>query len=96
MIYDTASAKNNALLNDFHHTSIENTHTESQKYNPDLFHFVLSLPIYEAKTYLTHLSSQEDDAAGDRDCQNLLHFFGCPDSASRYLTSFSNSMKRHK
>ncbi|KAL6313347.1 hypothetical protein AAG906_004247 [Vitis piasezkii] len=52
--------------------------------------------IYEAKTYLTHLSSRGDDAAGDRDCRNLLHFFGCPYSASRYLTSFSNSMKRRR
>lgn len=51
--------------------------------------------IYEGKTYLTQLSSQGDDAVGDRDCRNLLRFFGCPYSASRYLTSFSNSIKRH-
>lgn len=52
--------------------------------------------IYEGKTYLMHLSPQGDDAAGERDCRNLLRFFGCPYSASRYLTSFSNSIKRHK
>ena len=52
--------------------------------------------VYEGKTYLSHLSSQGDDAAGDRDCRNLLRFFGCPYFASRYFTSFSTSMKRHK
>lgn len=51
--------------------------------------------IYEGKTYLSHLSSQGDD--GEKDCQNLLRFFGCPSvSFSRHLPIFRSSRKRHE
>lgn len=51
--------------------------------------------IYEGKTYLSHLSSQGDD--GEKDCRNLLRFFGCP-SVSFYwhLPIFRRSKKRHE
>lgn len=50
--------------------------------------------IYEGKTYLSHLNSHDNDAVGTKDCQNLLRFFGCPHSFSRYLPTFQK--KRHK
>lgn len=52
--------------------------------------------IYEGKTYLSQLSSQGNDDIGERDCQNLIRFFGCPHSTSRYLPSIWNSRKSHK
>lgn len=52
--------------------------------------------IYEGKTYLSHLSSQGGDGAGQKDCQNILRFFGCPYSVSRYLPVVRDSEKRHK
>lgn len=52
--------------------------------------------IYEGKTYLSHLASQENEEAGKKDCQNLFRFFGCPYSKSRYLPIFWRSRKRHK
>lgn len=51
--------------------------------------------IYEGKTYLSHLSSQGGDGAGKKDCQNILRFFGCPYSVSRYLPVVRDSEKRH-
>ncbi|KAK8522745.1 hypothetical protein V6N13_115704 [Hibiscus sabdariffa] len=53
--------------------------------------------IYEGKTYLGHLSSQGsgDDRIEEKDCQNILRFFGCPYSVSRYFPSLRNSPKRH-
>lgn len=51
--------------------------------------------IYEGKTYLSNLKSSREDADGGRDCRNLLRFFGCPCSASRYLPAW-NSKKSHK
>ncbi|KAL5546084.1 hypothetical protein UlMin_005771 [Ulmus minor] len=50
--------------------------------------------IYEGKTYLSNLSSRGDDGVGEKDCQNLLRFFGCPYSLSRCLPSFKR--KRHE
>ncbi|KAF3432479.1 hypothetical protein FNV43_RR27219 [Rhamnella rubrinervis] len=50
--------------------------------------------IYEGKTYLSHLSSRGNDEVVTKDCQNLLRFFGCPYSLSRYLPTFRK--KRHK
>lgn len=51
--------------------------------------------IYEGKTYLSHISSQGDD--GEKDCQNLVLFFGCPSvSLSRHLPVFRRSRKKHK
>ncbi|XAR49522.1 Protein S-acyltransferase [Bertholletia excelsa] len=52
--------------------------------------------IYEGNTYLGHLSSRGNGAAGERDCQNLNHFFGFPHSALRYLPRSLNSKKTHK
>ena len=52
--------------------------------------------IYEGNTYLSHLSSQGNDAVGEKDCQNLVRFFGCPYSALQYLPWFRPSRKRHK
>ncbi|GMJ04550.1 hypothetical protein like AT3G18620 [Hibiscus trionum] len=53
--------------------------------------------IYEGKTYLGHLSSQGSggDHIEEKDCQNILRFFGCPYSISRYFPSLRNSHKRH-
>ncbi|CAN0888343.1 Protein S-acyltransferase 11 [Linum grandiflorum] len=48
--------------------------------------------IYEGKTYLSHLSSQ---GGGDRDWKNILRFFGCPYSVSKYLPNTRNTQKRH-
>lgn len=52
--------------------------------------------IYEGKTYLSHLGSLGNEEVGSKDCQNLVRFFGCPYSMSRYLPSFWRSRKRHK
>jgi hypothetical protein len=52
--------------------------------------------IYQGKTYLSHLSSQENEDVGKKDCQHLFRFFGCPYSKSRYLPNFWRSRKRHK
>ncbi|KDO53000.1 hypothetical protein CISIN_1g019492mg [Citrus sinensis] len=51
--------------------------------------------IYEGKTYLSHLNSQGGDGADQKDCQNILRFFGCPYSVSRYLPVVRDSEKRH-
>lgn len=40
--------------------------------------------IYEGHTYINILSSQNGEH-GERGCQNLLRFFGCPYSVSRFL-----------
>lgn len=52
--------------------------------------------IYEGKTYLSHLSSQEGDEVGEKDCKNLFRFFGCPYTMSRYLPNIRNSRKKHE
>ncbi|XP_022726436.1 protein S-acyltransferase 11-like [Durio zibethinus] len=52
--------------------------------------------IYEGKTYLTHISSRGGDQVEEKDCQNLLRFFGCPYSILRFMPSLRNSRKRHK
>lgn len=53
--------------------------------------------IYEGETYLSHLSSsQGNDRVGERDCGNILRFFGCPYSVSRHMSVFRRSRKRHK
>ncbi|XP_039040997.1 protein S-acyltransferase 11-like isoform X2 [Hibiscus syriacus] len=54
--------------------------------------------IYEGKTYVGHLSSQASgggDHIEEKDCQNILRFFGCPYSISRYFPGLRNSPKRH-
>lgn len=52
--------------------------------------------IYEGKTYLSHLSSRGTNRHSKKDCQNIVRFFGCPYSATRYLLGFWNSRKTHK
>lgn len=50
--------------------------------------------IYGGKTYLSHLSSRGNDDAGEKGCQNLSRFFGCPYFSSRFLPNFRK--KIHK
>lgn len=57
--------------------------------------------IYEGQTYLSHLRSQgvEDggsDGVREKDIRNLLLFFDCPSSTSRFLPSFWSLKKKHK
>ena len=52
--------------------------------------------IYEGRTYLSNLSSKENDEVGKKDCQNLFWFFGCQYSISRFLPNFWRSRKWHK
>ncbi|XP_071690840.1 protein S-acyltransferase 11-like isoform X2 [Rutidosis leptorrhynchoides] len=52
--------------------------------------------IYEGKTYLSHLSSKGTNRNSKKDCQNIVRFFGCPYSATRYVVGFWNSGKIHK
>lgn len=51
--------------------------------------------IYEGKTYLSHLSSNPDEVE-EKDCQNIVRFFGCPYPATRYVLTFWNSKKKHE
>ncbi|KAL5759122.1 hypothetical protein ACOSP7_017643 [Xanthoceras sorbifolium] len=51
--------------------------------------------IYEGKTYLSHLKYEGSEGPGKRDCQNLIHFFGFPFYASRYLPIIGKSQKKH-
>lgn len=50
--------------------------------------------IYEGNTYLSHLNSHGNNDVEKKGCENLLLFFGCPYSFSRYLPTFRK--KRHK
>lgn len=52
------------------------------------------LYIYEGKTFLSHLKS-EDNGVGQRDCKNLARFFGCSYPVTRLLPSFRSSKKIH-
>lgn len=52
--------------------------------------------VYEGKTYLSHLSSRGNHEVGEKGCQNLLRFFGCPYSLSRYLPIFKKKRHTHK
>ncbi|KAI3698361.1 hypothetical protein L2E82_41855 [Cichorium intybus] len=54
--------------------------------------------IYEGKTYLSQLSSNSNgsDEVEEKDCQNIVRFFGCPYPATRCVLSFWNSKKSHK
>ncbi|KAK4765119.1 hypothetical protein SAY86_026209 [Trapa natans] len=54
--------------------------------------------IIEGETYLSQLSSssQGNNRVGEKDCGNILRFFGCPHSVSRHLSIFHRSRKRHK
>ncbi|GER33021.1 S-acyltransferase [Striga asiatica] len=51
--------------------------------------------IYVGKTYLSHLSAVDSEEILERDCQNLVRFFGCPYNATVYLPSYWRSSKRH-
>lgn len=52
--------------------------------------------IYKGKTYLSQLSSSENEESPERDCQNFVRFFGCQYATTRYFQSFWNSRKSHK
>ncbi|KAL3652747.1 hypothetical protein CASFOL_002428 [Castilleja foliolosa] len=51
--------------------------------------------IYTGKTYLSHLSAVDSEEIVERDCQNLVNFFGCPHGATVYLPSYWKSRKSH-
>ncbi|KAK6137307.1 hypothetical protein DH2020_028948 [Rehmannia glutinosa] len=51
--------------------------------------------IYVGKTYLSHLSAVDSEEMVERDCQNLVRFFGCPYSTTVYLPSYWKSRKSH-
>ncbi|GFP86677.1 protein s-acyltransferase 11 [Phtheirospermum japonicum] len=51
--------------------------------------------IYAGKTYLSHLSAVDSEEIVERDCQNLVRFFGCPHGATVYLPSYWKSRKSH-
>lgn len=50
--------------------------------------------IYMGQTYLSHLSADSEEKA-ERDCQNIVKFFGFPYTASTYLPTYWKSKKRH-
>ncbi|KAH6783372.1 DHHC-type zinc finger family protein [Perilla frutescens var. hirtella] len=52
--------------------------------------------IYVGKTYLSHLSAVDSDEVMERDCQNLVRFFGFPYKTAVYLPSYWKSRKAHK
>lgn len=52
--------------------------------------------IYEGKTYLSLLSATDSEESAEKDCQNLVRFFGCPYVAAIYLPSIWKSGKSHK
>ncbi|KAM3283634.1 protein S-acyltransferase 11-like [Capsicum chacoense] len=52
--------------------------------------------INEGKTYLSHISTSEGDETAEKNCQNLIHFFGCPMTTRRFLPIFFSSRKKHK
>ncbi|KAK2381423.1 putative protein S-acyltransferase [Trifolium repens] len=52
--------------------------------------------IYEGETYLSRLSSQAHNGDGNKDCQNVVRFFGFPYSVQRFLPKFlATQKKRH-
>ncbi|XP_073309348.1 protein S-acyltransferase 11 isoform X1 [Primulina huaijiensis] len=51
--------------------------------------------IYTGETYLSHLSAVGNEGMSNKDCQNLVRFFGCPFAAATYLPSFWKSRKIH-
>uniref|UniRef100_A0A7N0UK03 S-acyltransferase n=1 Tax=Kalanchoe fedtschenkoi TaxID=63787 RepID=A0A7N0UK03_KALFE len=51
--------------------------------------------IYKGKTYLSNLNSTESSDVEEKNCNNLLRFFGCPHLASKYFPYFLNSRKIH-
>lgn len=48
--------------------------------------------IYEGQTYLSHLSSPGNHGDGEKDCQNLLRFFGCSNSFSRFIPFYKKKI----
>lgn len=52
--------------------------------------------IYVGKTYLSHLSAVDSEEVLERDCQNLVRFFGFPSKTAAYLPSYWKSRKAHK
>lgn len=52
--------------------------------------------IYAGKTYLSHLTYMDNEEVVEKDCQNLVTFFGCSQSTAVYLPSYWKSKKWHK
>ncbi|KAK4486360.1 hypothetical protein RD792_009033 [Penstemon davidsonii] len=52
--------------------------------------------IYAGKTYLSHLSAVDSNETAEKDCQNLVRFFGCPYVAAIYVSSYWKSRKSHE
>ncbi|KAG6389244.1 hypothetical protein SASPL_150708 [Salvia splendens] len=52
--------------------------------------------IYVGKTYLSHLISVDNEEVTERDCQNLIRFFGFPSKTTAYLPSYWKSRKAHE
>ncbi|KAL3818249.1 hypothetical protein ACJIZ3_004154 [Penstemon smallii] len=52
--------------------------------------------IYAGKTYLSHLSAVDSNETAEKDCQNLVRFFGCPYGAAIYVSSYWKSRKSHE
>lgn len=52
--------------------------------------------IYVGKTYLSHLRAVDSEEVLERDCQNLVRFFGFPYQTAVYLPSYWKSGKAHK
>ncbi|PIN05110.1 DHHC-type Zn-finger protein [Handroanthus impetiginosus] len=52
--------------------------------------------IYTGQTYLSHLSEVGNEQIVERDCQNLVKFFGCRFSAEFFSLSYWKSRKSHK
>ncbi|KAK7308442.1 hypothetical protein VNO77_42047 [Canavalia gladiata] len=50
--------------------------------------------IYQGKTYLSHLTSQDNEEE-KKDCQNIVRFFGLQYSITRFLPNFRVTRKRH-
>ncbi|KAG8382171.1 hypothetical protein BUALT_Bualt05G0049000 [Buddleja alternifolia] len=49
--------------------------------------------IYMGKTYLSYLRAVDSEENLEKDCQNLIRFFGCPYNAALYLPSYWKSRK---
>ncbi|XP_047969460.1 protein S-acyltransferase 11 isoform X1 [Salvia hispanica] len=52
--------------------------------------------IYVGKTYLSHLTAVDNEEVMERDCQNLIRFFGFPSKTTAYLPSYWKSRKAHE
>ncbi|XP_042055296.1 protein S-acyltransferase 11-like [Salvia splendens] len=51
--------------------------------------------IYVGKTYLSHLRAVDSEEVMERDCKNIVRFFGCSSMTTAYLPSYWKSRKAH-